>query len=102
MNDDYSKAYADICYILSILEDKYSDAIPKELKNFFIENADIQYLSNIDITKPLTEQNINEKTEQLICLLNLNYWCTPTEKKQLLEKYEANEHEIQEMLRNKY
>lgn len=102
MNDEYSKAYADICYILSILEEKYTDVIPEELKNFFRENADIQYLPSIDITKPLTEQKINEKTEQLICLLNLNYWCTPTEKEQLLKKYEANEREIQEMLRNKY
>ena len=89
MVDVYSKAYADIYYILSVLEEEYTKNIPEELIEFFRENADLQHLSRIDLSKPLTEQNISEETERLICLLNLNYWCTSEEKEELLNQYQT-------------
>lgn len=96
----YSKSYSDICYILSALEEEYTKRIPSELIKFFKDNADPQYLSKIDLSKPLTEQDISDETEQLICLLNLNYWCTSEEKEKLLKKYETNE-EMQKLLQTK-
>lgn len=98
----YNRAYSDICYILSVLEEKYTQQIPCELIKFFRDNADSQYISRIDLSKPLLEQEISKETEQLICLLNLNYWCTPKEKEELLKKYEINEKEAQEQLQNEY
>jgi len=98
----YSKAYADIYYILGCLDDEYKKKIPKKLIDFFRDNAEPYYLSDIDITKPLIEQNISQETEQLICLLNLNYWCDQNEKQELLKKYELNEQEIEAQLQNKY
>ena len=102
MMKTYSKAYADVYYILSALEEKYTNKIPTDLIEFFKDNAEPHYLSTIDLTKPLTEQEISEETEQLICLLNLNYWCTPEEKEELLKKYELNEKDVEEQLRNTY
>lgn len=102
MKNTYDKAYADIYYILTALEEKYTSKIPNELIDFFRDNADSQYLSRIDLTKKLTEQSISEETEQILCLLNLEYWCTPEEREELLKKYEMNERELQEQLQNKY
>lgn len=98
----YSRAYADISYILKAIEEKYTQQIPYELIEFFRKNADPEYRSKIDLSKPLTEQEISKETEQLICLLNLNYWCTQSEKQELLKRYELNEQEIEEQLRNQY
>lgn len=102
MSNAYKKAYADIYYILRSLEEKYRKKVPEGVVKFFRENAEPHYLSRIDLTKPLTEQEISEETEQLICLLNLEYWCTPEEKQELLKKYEINEQILQEQLKNKY
>ena len=102
MMNIYAKSYADVYYILNALEEKYTNKIPNDLIEFFRDNAEPHYLSRIDLTKPLTEQEISEETEQLICLLNLNYWSTPEEKEELLKKYELNEKEAEEQLRNTY
>lgn len=99
---NYNQAYSDISYILSSLEEKYVKKIPEELITFFSDNADPYYIPKIDITKPLTNQKMSQETELLICLLNISYWCTPQEKEELLKKYEINEKEIEEQLRNRY
>lgn len=98
----YSMAYADIYYILNSLDEEYVNKIPTQLIEFFRENREPYYLSNLDMTKPLTEQYIRKETEQIICLLNLNYWCSPEEKKELLKKYSLNEKTLQEQLHEKY
>ena len=100
--NNYSRAYKDIFYILMSLEEKYKNKIPKELIRFFKENADNQYIPTIDFSKPLIEQKISEETEVLLCLINLNYWCTPEEKEKLLKKYEINEKEAEEQLQKQY
>ena len=102
MVNEYSRAYKDIFYILMTVEENYKNKVPSELIKFFKENADKQYIPTIDFSKSLIEQNISEKTEELICLINLNYWCTPEEKEELLKKYEINEKEVEEQLRNQY
>lgn len=98
----YKKAYADIYYILNALEEEYRNKVHDKLIEFFRENADQYYVPKIDITKKLIDQNISEETEQLICLLNLNYWCTPKEKDELLKRYEINEQILQEQYRIKF
>ena len=100
--NNYSRAYKDIFYILMSVEEKYKNKIPKELIKFFKENADNQYVPAIDLSKPLIEQKISDETEVLLCLINLNYWCTAEEKEDLLKKYEINEKEAEEQLRKQY
>lgn len=102
MNNNYTRAYKDIFYILMSVEEKYKNNVPKELINFFKDNADNQYIPIIDLSKPLIEQKLSEETEALLCLINLNYWCTPEEKEQLLKKYEINEKEAEEELKKQY
>lgn len=102
MVNNYTRAYKDIFYILMSVEEKYKNNVPKELINFFKDNADNQYIPAIDLSKPLIDQKISQETEALLCLINLNYWCTPKEKEQLLKKYEINEKEAEEQLRKQY
>lgn len=102
MINTYKNAYADIYYILNALEEEYRKKVPEELVYFFEDNANPDYLPKFDFCKPLTEQNISQETEQLICLLNLNYWCSPEEKEELLKKYQVNEEKIEEQLKGKY
>lgn len=102
MNNTHSRAYTDIMYILGAIDEKYVQQLPTELVKFFIANADHEYISKIDLSKPLTEQEISKETEQIICLLNLNYWCTTKEKQELLKKYKLNEQEVDKQLHDKY
>ena len=102
IGNNYSRAYKDIFYILMSVEEEYKNKIPKELIKFFKDNADNQYIPTIDFSKPLIDQKISKETEVLLCLINLNYWCTPEEKEELLKKYELNEKEAEEQLRSQY
>ena len=100
--NNYRKAYADIYYILNALEEEYLRKIPDKLIEFFRDNAEPHYLSRIDLNKPLKNQKISDETEQIICLLNLEYWCTEEEKEELLKKYKMNQEIIQQELQRKY
>lgn len=97
-----SQAYSDIAWILNGLEEKYLNKLPGKLIEFFEDNKDPFYISSIDIMRPLAEQELSQETEAILCLLNLNYWCTPEEKEKLMAQYEMNEKEYQEELRKKY
>ncbi len=96
-------AYAELLEILSCMEDEYTSKIPKKLIAVFKENASDSYKKHIDVTKPLEEQEISQKTAALIGMLTLQYWCESEEQKQeLINIFKENERIYQENLRKKY
>lgn len=96
-------AYSELLEVLSHMEEKYTNKIPKKLMNFFEENALSTYEKHIDIYKPLEEQNLSERTSALIAMLTLQYWCaSKEEKKELINIFNENERKYQEELREKY
>ena len=91
-------AYAEIDEILNLLEDDYREMVPKKVRDFFKEEKMKDYHPEIDIEKPLIEQNLKRETMVLIAILNLNYWCENEEEKQsFLNELNKNEEEKNEL-----
>ena len=93
-------AYAEIDEILNLLEDDYRERVPKKVRDFFKEEKMKDYHPEIDIEKPLIEQNLKRETMVLLAILNLNYWCENEEEKQSffdeLDKNEKEKNELEE------
>ena len=91
-------AYAEIDEILNLLEDDYREMVPKKVRDFFKEEKMKDYHPEIDIEKPLIEQNLKRETMVLLAILNLNYWCENEEEKQrFLNELDKNEEEKKEL-----
>lgn len=76
--------------INSIFENMSSDIlnkIPKNLINFFKENASKTYTFKYDNTKTLAEQDLLPKTKGIISLIYRDYLCNETEKEEYIKQY---------------
>ena len=103
MENSLSKAYTEVLLILSYMEQKYIDMIPKKLLELFNEEKDKNYQPNINPNISLAEQNLQRKTLALLAMLNLNYWCKDeNEKKELLKMYSENDKKIEAEMRERY
>ena len=103
MENSLSKSYTEILLILSYMEQKYVDMIPKKLLELFNEEKDKNYQPNINPNISLAEQNLQKKTLALLAMLNLNYWCVDeNEKKELLKMYSENDKKLETEMRERY
>ena len=103
MENNLTKAYAEVLLILSYMEQKYADMIPKKLLELFNEEKDQNYQPDINPKISLAEQNLQRKTLALLAMLNLNYWCKDeNEKKELLKMYAENDKKIEAEMRERY
>ena len=73
MENNLSKAYTEVLLILSYMEPKYVDMIPKKLLELFNEEKDKNHQPKINPNISLAEQNLQRKTLALLAMLNLNY-----------------------------
>ena len=103
MENNIYKAYAEVDMILSFMEVKYVEKIPKKMRELF-ENKKLQnYEPKINPQIPLDEQNLQKKTYAILAMLNLNYWCDDkNEKQELIKIYAENDRKKEEESREKY
>lgn len=91
MNKNNIKAYSEVYEIINLLEEEYSNRIPKKILDFFDEIRDKEYKPIIDVNKPLSEQDIERDAIILLAILDLNYWCdSKEEKKDLIDIFNRN------------
>lgn len=83
-------AYSEIWTILNLLENSYASRVPQQVKNFFEEERLKDYIPQIDVDRPLTEQNLQRETMVLLALLNVNYWCDSEEEREFWLREMAN------------
>ena len=103
MENNLLKAYAEVDKILSFMEVKYVEKIPKKMRKMFKNEKLQDYEPNIDKNIPLEEQQLERKTFAILAMLNLNYWCENQEEKQeLLRAYSDNDKKHREELEEKY
>lgn len=100
---DQAYAYAELLEILDSMEEEYIVKLPKKLISIFKKYALADYEKHIDVTRPLEEQEISQKTAALIGMLTLQYWCkSEQEKQELINIFKENERKHEETLREKY
>ena len=102
MKIDNMIAYAEIDEILNLLEDKYKNKVPENIRNLFKEEKIKDYTPKIDVNIPLTEQNLKRETIVLLAILNLNYWCEGEEEKQYFLNQLAKNEQEKKKLEEKY
>lgn len=103
MENDILKAYAEVDKILSYMEIKYVEKIPKKMRELFKSEKLQGYEPKIEKDLPLDQQNLQRKTLAILTLLNLNYWCENQEEKQeLIKAYSENDKKREKEMREKY
>ena len=96
-------AFAEIDLILNLLDIKYSSKIPAELRYTFNTQKELNYQKDIDVKRPLTEQNLTKETVSILALLNYQYWCeTEEEKNELIKQLIENDRKAEKEYRDKY
>ncbi len=75
---NYEQACSEMNFILNNLNLDDLEKIPKSFIQFFANNMDTEYPVNIDINKPLYEQDLLEETKAFIKIIQINYF-TPEE-----------------------
>jgi len=71
---EFEKACCEVDFILDNLDAEYKQNIPDDMINFFKFNKDMFYKVNIDISKPLDEQNLMEETKAFLYILKEDYF----------------------------
>lgn len=85
-------AYAQVDSFLSLLEQKYIDMIPRNIRYAIKQEKDQNYNTPLYADVPMKSQNLTDETLAIIAYLNLNYWCQDeNEKEELRKKYQENE-----------
>ncbi len=83
---NYEQACSEMNFILNNFEEEDLKLIPKKLIDFFEKNMDKDYIVNIDLDKPLDEQNLLEETKAFIKIIEINYFTPLEERKEKAEK----------------
>ena len=102
VTNEFSDASAEIIEILKYLPQSDVEKVPQKLRSFFIKVANKNYVTKIDPNKSMQEQEIKEKTKDLIAVLYRNYWCSEEERTSLDKKLIENDKKYEEILRDKY
>ena len=83
-------AYTEVANILKYLEKEYKEKIPKEIVEYINENS-LEYSMCFDSKGDF---KLSDLAKEILCYLNLEYWCTEKEKKELIEEYKKNEEKL--------
>ena len=86
MTQEYKQSLTEVNTILDFMEEEYINKLPNKLINFIKDNMDTSYSTDISINIPINEQNIKKDTKILLSLIYRNYWCSPEEKEELIER----------------
>ncbi len=87
-------AYTEVLNILKHTEKEYFEKVPKKFIDFLEDNS----LKYYKFYEPDGDVKTSKLTEQILCYLNLEYWCDEEEKEKLIKIYEENDKKNYEYL----
>jgi hypothetical protein len=101
MNLENKKAISEVYKILSQLDEKSLEKLPKKLISQLEENAiiDVSYI-RADI--PLEELQLEQETKEILAIISYNYFCDDLEKQKWNEEFNKNEIEYVKYINEKY
>lgn len=96
-------AYSEVYEIINLIGEEYKNKIPTELLQMIDEERDKEYTPSINTKRPLNEQNIHQRTYDILGVLQLNYWCNDKNKKEeLIKKFNDNDKKRENEVYEKY
>lgn len=109
INESTRKAYYQVDVFLNLISEEFTSKIPSKVREYFKKEKSKNFEFSIDPSKPILEQNLSDEAIAIIAFINLKYWATEEEKRELMKKYDSNEKQRkeaeakkQEELRKKY
>ena len=102
VTNEFAEASAELIEILKWLPRSDVEKIPLKLRKFFKKVANPNYTVKIDPYKSLDQQNIKEKTKDLIAVIYRNYWCNEEERKSLDAQLLKNDDKYEEKIYEQY
>ena len=100
---DDIRAYAEVDYIISHMNEKYRQKVPEKILNFFHDYKDPTYKVNVNPYVPLQKQGLKRYTLEILALFHLKYWCENEErKKELYGLMLENQERLENQMREKY
>ncbi len=97
-----SESCTEILDILQNIDKSLYNKVPKRFVSFLEENKSKTYIPNIDYSKEVKDWDIGQKTKNILGILYLNYWSTPSQKKEYIKILKKNEKIYQEEINKKY
>ena len=98
----YANAATEVLAILENTEIEAVNKIPKKFINFLKENSSKTYKPELDFTKPISELNLQPKTQALLGIIYMKYWAKEEEKNEFMKRANENEARYQKELEEKY
>ena len=100
---DDIRAYAEVDYIISHMNEKYREKVPEKMLNFFHDYKDPNHEVKVDPYVPLQKQGLKRYTLEILALFHLKYWCEDEErKKELYGIMLENQERLESQMREKY
>lgn len=99
---EFSESISETLDILNHMDKVYMDEIPKKFIDFLENNKSNTYETNLNHSQKISEMKLKEKTKDILAIIYMKYWCSPEEKKDILDLFNENEKKYQEELREKY
>ncbi len=100
---DDIRAYAEVDYIISHMNEKYREKVPEKMLNFFHDYKDPNHEVKVDPYVPLQKQGLKRYTLEILALFHLKYWCEDEErKKELYGLMLQNQERLENQMREKY
>lgn len=90
MRKNIREAYAEVLEILGYMDTLVTNKIPRQLIEYFEENASKEYIKHINPKYELYSQELNENTKTILALINIKYWAEQDHKDKLIARYNVN------------
>lgn len=102
MTKEDRKVYADVSIIINMMRPDLRDKINKNFIDYIENNKDNNYISEIDTSKPIENQNIRYDVKVMLALIYMNYICPEEEKSNLKKDFQKKKEIQNEILNKKY
>lgn len=102
MTKEDRKVYADVSIIINMMRPDLRDKINKKFIDYIENNKDNNYISEIDTSKPIENQNIRYDVKVMLALIYMNYICPEEEKPNLKKDFQKKKEIQNEILNKKY
>lgn len=86
MKAEYANAFAEVNEILKYSDSDVRKKIPYRFRKYLVQNLNKEYEVNIDVTKKLSEQEVQLKTKDILALIYRDYLANQEKREKLIEE----------------
>ena len=95
-------SFSEVYEIILHMDKELVKKIPAQFINFIKQNKKDNYITNIDYTKSINQQELQRGTRVILSIIYRDYLCDDEKKKELMQNDSIELKKIEEELREKY